>query len=384
MHISVKGIGVTKFGELWDKTLADLALEASVEAIKDSGIEVEKIDAVYVANMISGITGNQEQLGPLVTNLLKIHSPSVHIEAACASGGAAIHQACLALESGLYKNILVVGVEKMTDQSASDIAKALMAASSQEEREVGLTFPGLYALLAKAHMAEYGTTKEQLAAVAEKNHFHGSLNQKAQFPFQITIEKAVKSGMIASPLGLLDCSPITDGAAAVVLSSTGKKSDIKIVGSATASDSLGLVDRANLTSLQSTQLAAKAAYKQSGLKPADIDVAEVHDCFTIAEILATEDLGFAKKGQGGAFAESGSSRLGGQLPINTSGGLKSCGHPVGATGVKQIAEIVGQLRGNMGDRQVKNAKVGLAHNVGGSGATAVVHILMKGLENYKV
>lgn len=378
MNIFVKGIGVTKFGELWDKTLADLALEASLEAIKDSGIAVEKIDALYVANMISGITGYQEQLGPLVTNLLKIHSPSVHIEAACASGGAAIHQACLALESGIYKNILVVGVEKMTDQSASDIAKALMAASSQEEREVGLTFPGLYALLAKAHMAEYETTKEQLAAVAEKNHFHGSLNPKAQFPFQITIEKAIKSGMIASPLGLLDCSPITDGAAAVVLSSTGKKSDVKIVGSASASDSLGLVDRENLISLQSTQLSAKGAYKQAGLKPTDIDVAEVHDCFTIAEILATEDLGFAKKGQGGAFAESGASRLGGQLPINTSGGLKSCGHPVGATGVKQIAEIVGQLRGNMGDRQVKNAKVGLAHNVGGSGATAVVHILMRG------
>jgi acetyl-CoA C-acetyltransferase len=164
---------------------------------------------------------------------------------------------------------------------------------------------------------------------------------------------------------------------AVVLSSNGKKSVVKIVGSATASDSLGLVDRENLTSLQSTQLAAKGAYKQSGLKPSDIDVAEVHDCFTIAEILATEDLGFAKKGQGGIFAESGASRLGGQLPINTSGGLKSCGHPVGATGVKQIAEIVGQLRGNMGDRQVKNAKVGLAHNVGGSGATAVVHILQK-------
>lgn len=377
MNIFVKGIGVTKFGELWDKTLSDLALEASLEAIKDSGLEVDKIDAVYVANMISGITGNQEQLGPLVTNLLKIHSPSVHIEAACASGGAAVHQACLALESGMYKNILVVGVEKMTDQSAGDIAKALMAASSQEEREVGLTFPGLYALLAKAHMAEYGTTKEQLAAVAEKNHYHGSLNPKAQFPFPITIEKAVKSGMIASPLGLLDCSPITDGAAAVVLSSNGKKSDIKIVASATASDSLGLTDRANLTSLQSTQLAAKVAYKQSGLKPTDINVAEVHDCFTIAEILAIEDLGFAKKGQGGAFAESGATRLGGVLPINTSGGLKSCGHPVGATGVKQIAEIVGQLRGNMGDRQVKNAKVGLAHNVGGSGATAVVHILRK-------
>jgi acetyl-CoA C-acetyltransferase len=378
MNITVKGIGVTKFGELWDKTLADLALEASLEAIKDSGIEAEKIDAVYVANMISGITGNQEQLGPLVTNLLKIHSSSVHIEAACASGGAAVHQACLALESGLYKNILVVGVEKMTDQSAGDIAKALMAASSQEEREVGLTFPGLYALLAKAHMAEYDTTKEQLAAVAEKNHFHGSLNPKAQFPFSITIEKALKSGMIASPLGLLDCSPITDGAAAVVLSNNGKKNDVKIVASATASDSLGLIDRVNLTSLQSTQLAAKGAYKQVGLKPSDIDVAEVHDCFTIAEILAIEDLGFAKKGQGGLFAESGASRLGGQLPINTSGGLKSCGHPVGATGVKQIAEIVGQLRGNMGDRQVKNAKVGLAHNVGGSGATAVVHILMKG------
>lgn len=375
MNISVKGIGVTKFGELWDKTLSDLALAAATEAITDSGLTVDKIDAVYVANMISGITGNQEQLGPLVTNLLKIHSPSVHIEAACASGGAAVHQACLALESGVYKNILVVGVEKMTDQSAGDIAKALMAASSQEEREVGLTFPGLYALLAKAHMADFGTTKEQLAAVAEKNHYHGSLNKKAQFPFPITIEKILKAGMIADPLGLLDCSPITDGAAAVILSSNGKKSDIKITASATASDSLGLVDRSSMTSLFATQLAAKSAYKQANLKPSDIDVAEVHDCFTIAEILATEDLGFVKKGQGGVFAESGETRLGGKLPINTSGGLKSCGHPVGATGVKQIVEIAGQLRGIMGDRQVKDARVGLAHNVGGSGATAVVHIL---------
>lgn len=377
MNISVKGIGVTKFGELWDKSLADLGLEAAKEALADSGISANQIDAVYVANMISGITNNQEQLGPLLTNLLKIHSPSVHVEAACASGGMAVYEACLALESGRYKNVLVVGVEKMNDQSSGDIAKALMAAGSEDERHSGLTFPGLYALLAKAHMQQFGTTRKQLSEVSVKNHYHGSLNNKAQFPFELSLEKAMNAGMIADPLNLMDCSPITDGAAAVVLSSVVKKGDVTIIGSAAASDSLGLAERESLTELLATKLAGKNAFKQAGLKPDDIQVAEVHDCFTIAEILALEDLGFTKKGQGGLLAETGVTKLGGKMPVNTSGGLKSAGHPVGATGVKQVVEIAGQLRGIMGSRQVKNAKVGLTHNVGGSGATAVVHILKK-------
>lgn len=376
MKINILGSGITKFGEHWDKDLLDLAMEAGNEALNNSGLKSEEIDAVIVGNMLYSKASGQDHLGALIASNLGIKSSSSHVEAACASGGLAVHTASQGILSGLYENILVVGVEKMTDFSTSEVSTALMGAASEEERQAGLTFPGLYALMAKAHMKKFGTTREQLAAVAVKNHFHASLNPKAQFPFEISVDKVLSSSMISDPLTLFDSSPITDGAAAIVLSSA-KKSEVYISASAVASDCVGLAQRDSLTEVPATQIAAEKAFSQSGLTQKDIDLLEVHDCFTIAEILAIEDLGFCKKGEGGKFIESGATKLGNKLPVNTSGGLKGCGHPVGATGVKQIIEIYEQLKGAAKKRQVKNAKAGLTQNVGGTGATVAIHILQK-------
>lgn len=377
MKIVVKGIGITKFGELWDKSLEDLMFEATGMAIKDSRLKIQEIDAVLVGNMLYSKLAGQDHLGAILTSMLGINVFASHVEGACASGGLAIHLATQMIKSGEYTNILVVGVEKMTDQQASDVSLALMGAGSEEERDAGLTFPGLYAMMAQAHFDKYGTTKEHLAKVAEKNHYHASLNENAHYPFPITIEKVLKSSPIADPLNLLDCSPLTDGAAAVILSSDYRKGEVFIAGSAVATDQIDLADRESLLELKATKIASDKVYEQAKLNASDISVAEVHDCFTIAEVLAMEDLGFCKKGEGGKFIESGVTRLGGKLPVNTSGGLKACGHPVGATGVKQIVELTLQLRGKAGKRQVKNAKVGLAQNVGGTGATVAVTILQK-------
>lgn len=376
MRIKVAGTGLTKFGELWDKSLLDLAQEASMEAINDSQLTISDIDAVFVANMIHGKLSGQDHLGALVASSLRLTGAAFRIEGACASGGLAVHLAIQSLLAGTYTNALVVGVEKMTDVSASDITSGLMGAGSEAERVAGLTFPALYALMAKAHMSKFNTSRKQLASVSIKNHFHASLNNKAQFPFEVSLEKVLNSPYICAPLTLFDSSPITDGAGAVVLSTDqtpGK--DVYITGSAVATDTVDLSSRKSLTEIAATREAAKKAFSQAGVEIKDIKVAEVHDCFTIAEILAMEDLGFCPKGEGGKYIEKGHTKLGGKIPVNTSGGLKACGHPVGATGVKQIVEVTSQLKGSSGKRQVQNANVGLTHNVGGSGATVVVHIL---------
>lgn len=374
MKIQVKGAGLTKFGELWDKNLLDLALEASWEAINDSRLKINDIEAVFVANMLHGKLAGQDHLGALVASVLGLKGASFRIEAACASGGLAVHLAIQSILAGTYKNVLVVGVEKMTDVPSSEIATALMGAGSQAERRAGLTFPALYALMAKAHMAKFGTTRSDLAAVSVKNHYHASLNEKAQFQYEVTQEKVLMSPVISSPFTLFDASPITDGAAALILSQEAEKG-VHITASAVSTDSVGLAGRDSLLEIAATKAAAQKAFKQAGVDVTDIKVAEVHDCFTIAEILAMEDLGFCAKGVGGMFVQDGTTRLGGRLPINTSGGLKACGHPVAATGVKQIVEVTHQLQQKAGKRQVKGANVGLTHNVGGSGATVVVHVL---------
>lgn len=375
MKIQVKGVGLTKFGELWDKSLLDLGLEAANEAIKDSGMDKNKIDAVFVGNMLIGKIAGQDHLGPVITSALGLNCASFKVEGACASGGLAVHLAIQGILAGTYKNVLVVGAEKMTDAPASQITWALMGAGSSKERKAGLTFPALYALMANAHMQKYGTTREDLARVAVKNHYHASLNSKAQYPFEITVEKVLNSSPISYPITLFDSSPITDGAAAVVLSGDDSSKGVFITGSAVASDTIDLADRKSLTELKATQVAAKLALEQAGVSIKDIKVAEVHDCFTIAEIMAMEDLGFCSKGMGGKFIAGKSTRLGGSCPVNTSGGLKACGHPVAATGVKQIIEITQQLRGTAGSRQVSGANIGLTQNVGGTGATVVVHVL---------
>jgi acetyl-CoA C-acetyltransferase len=355
-------------------------------AIEDAGVMGEQIDGLYGGNMSGGRFIEQEHIGALIADcagLSRLHIPSTRVEAACASGGLALRQAVLAVASGYQDIVIAAGVEKMTDVSSGTAVDALAAAADREwECFFGATFPALYAMMARLHMCRFGTTHDQLAMVAVKNHHHGNLNPIAQYHTEISVEDVNRSPMVADPLHVMDCSPISDGAAVVVLAPTDmarKFSDtpIEVIGSGQASDTLALHDRRDLTTLDATVYAARRAFGQAKLEPRQVDVAEVHDCFTIAEILAIEDLDFVEKGQGGRATEEGLTALGSRLPINTSGGLKACGHPVGATGIKQAYEIVLQLRGEAGARQVDGAEIGLAHNVGGSGGTALVHIFAR-------
>ena len=383
-EVAIIGIGMTKFGELWDKSFRDLVAEAGIKAIMDAGIEGKDIDAMYIGGMSSGGFVEQEHVAPLaieVAGLEDFHIPATRVEGACASGGIAMRQGYIAVASGMHDIVLVGGAEKMTDVVGTEATNVLASAADREwEAFFGMTFPGLYALMARYHMHKYGTTQEQLASVAVKNHFNGSMNPNAQFNRKISIDDVLASPMVADPLHLLDCSPITDGAAAAILAPLDiakKFTDkiVKILASTQASDTISLHNRKRFDALPAAVHAARQAYKMAGIEPKDIDVAEVHDCFTIAEIMAIEDLGFFEKGKGGKASEDGLTALDGQIPINTSGGLKAKGHPVGATGVAQVNEIVLQLRGEAGERQVKDAEIGLTHNVGGSGGTAVIHIL---------
>jgi len=382
--VAVIGIGLTKFGELWDKSFRQLITEAGSKAILDSGIEGKNIDAMYIGSMSSGRFIGQEHVGALVADASGFshrHIPSTRVEGACASGSLAVREGFLSIASGMNDVVVVGGIEKMNDVAGATATETLAMAADQEwEAFFGATFPGLYAMIAMRHMYEHGTTKKQLAQVAVKNHKNGSLNPYAQYRQEITVEHVMNASPVAYPLGLFDCSPVTDGAASIVLCAADKAKKytdkpVKIIGSGQASDTLALHARRDICTLDSTVYAAKMAYKKANITPKQIDVAEVHDCFTIAEICAIEDLGFVKKGEGGKAIENKITTLDGSLPVNTSGGLKSKGHPVGATGVAQIVEITKQLRGEADKRQVKNARIGLAHNVGGSGATCVVHIL---------
>jgi acetyl-CoA C-acetyltransferase len=383
MKVGVAGIYQTKFGELWQRSLEDLIQEAAQGAIENAGLEKEQIKAVFLANMLSDQLASQNHLGALLASCLQIQAPVTRIEAACASGGVAVREAVLSIEAGIYEAVLVIGAEKMTDAATTEATASLMGAAGEDESQAGLNFVGLYALMAQAYLQEFKALEKDLAQVAVKNHFHASFNDKAQFAYPVSLEQVLASPKIADPLKLLDCSPITDGAAAVVLVSArllkrlGRK-PIFIVGSGQASDSLSLKGREDLVSLKASKLAAKKAYQLAGFGQKEIELVEVHDCFTIAEILALEDLGFYPKGEGFVAEQNGEVKLGGKRPVNCSGGLKACGHPVGATGVKQIVEIAQQLRGEAGKRQVEGARFGLAHNVGGTGGTAVVHILRNG------
>jgi len=383
MKVAVIGIGSTNFGEHWDQNLRQLAIEAGTKAILDGNIRGRDLDAIYLGNMSAGRFIGQEHVGAMISGELGLSIPAIRCEGACASGGLALRQGLFSILSGQHDIVLVGGAEKMTDLMTDGVTSSLMGAADQEwESYYGVTFPSLYAMIARRHMHEFGTTREQMAKVAVKNHHNGILNPVAQFKKEITIEEVINSPMVADPLTLFDCSPITDGAAAVILckAELAKKyveDPIYIVGSGQASDTLALHDRKSLTTMNATVKAAQEAYKQTGLTSKDIDLAEVHDCFTIAEIVATEDLGFCKKGEGGKLLDKKETEIGGRIPVNTSGGLKAVGHPVGATGIKQAVEMVLQLRGKAGKRQVKDAKLGLTHNVGGSGATAVVHIFSR-------
>jgi acetyl-CoA C-acetyltransferase len=380
MKINILGTATTKFGELWDTSPREMAKEAMSNALKASGLKPPQIDALFVGNMLSGILGNQTNLASLVAEELGAEGvPAFRIEGACASGGLAMHNAINSINSGKYKTVLVMGLEKMTDHSQDEITSALSAAGSDEERMSGLTFPGIYALMAKAYMQEYNVSEETLAAVSVKNHYHGSFNPKAQFQSPITIGDVMRSPKVADPLKLLDCSPVSDGASAVVITSDTtikSKNPVTIIASEVVTDTLALYNRKSFTSLLAVVKASQKAYLDAGIKPTDVDVAEIHDCFSISEAIAVEDLGFSKRGEGAKDIADGKMTLfKGKIITNPSGGLKACGHPVGATGIKQIVEITEHLRGTAGKRQVKGAKIGLTHNVGGSGAVAAIHIL---------
>ncbi len=380
-RVAIVGVGYTKFGEQWERSLRDLSTEAGAFALADSKLDGKDIQALYVGNMSAGRFIGQEHLGALAADHAGLTPiPATRFEAACASGALAFKNACIAIESGRHDVIMAAGAEKMTDLKGTDAIATLMGAGDQEwESSIGLTFTGLYALIARRHMARYGTTREQMAMVSVNNHKNGVLNERAQFRYDVTVDQVLKSPMISDPLTLLDCSPITDGAAAVILASEDVarklENPIWVLSTQQATDALALHDRASLTELNATRVAARKAYQETGLGHKDIDIAEVHDCFSINEIIALEDLGFCEKGQGGRFVEEGRMARGGEIPTNTTGGLKSVGHPVGATGIRQLADLTMQLRGNYGPMQVSGVNIGLALNIGGSGATAVVSIL---------
>jgi acetyl-CoA C-acetyltransferase/acetyl-CoA acyltransferase len=383
--VAVVAAGSTAYGDS-PVGVREMVREAVLEcaAAADHGVDLREVREAYIGSL--GFGGGQlGNLAAVVNEVASLRLASARrVENACASGGFAFRDAYLAVASGEADFALAVGVERMNDQAGLRKRYWLGVSGETEwERMAGLTFPGVYAMMASRHMAEYGTKQEDLAAVAVKNHAYGALNPKAQFRKAITAEDALKAPAVAAPLGLFDCCATTDGAAAVLLACEERAREVTdtpvwVRASAGASDFLAAHERASITTLEATRKAAAECYRRAGVGPADIDLAEVHDCFTIAEVLATEDLGFCKKGEGGAFVREGQSKVGGAVAVNTSGGLKAKGHPLGATGVGQIYEIVRQLRGHAEPgRAVAGAELALAHNVGGSGATCAVHILSR-------
>lgn len=382
-RVAIVGIGHGRFGVRSDASLRELTFEAVKACLDDAGVSLKEVES-----MVTGIAGDEFSIAlqpsAQVHDYIGFHpKPNFRVEGACATGSMALRTGWMNVASGLADLVLVVGVEKMTEVPTS-VATDIMGRGGDAtwEYPFGTTFPGYYAMIANAHMAKYGTTEEQMAMVAVKNHYYGSLNPFAHMQKKIDLEKALTSFTVAHPLKLFDCSLITDGAAAVLLASEERaksisKKPVWIAGLALGTDTMRITERESLTSIMAAREAAKVAYKMAGIAPADIDVATVHDCFTIAEIVAYEDLGFCEKGEGGKFIEAKETYVYGKIPVNVDGGLKSKGHPLGATGVSMAIEITKQLRGEAGERQVKNAEIGLSHNVGGTGQVVAIHIFRR-------
>ena len=382
-RIAVIGVGTTKFGK-HDRTSGELFAEAAGDAIRDADVAPSAIQALYYGNVTGGEGEKQLHMGPLAATLLGIPTvPTTRFENACATSHAAFRHAVMEIAAGISDVVMVGGAERVLN-IPTDAATEYFAYCSDAswEQTVGLTFPGVFALVARAHMDKYGTTEEQMAHVAVKNHRHGALNPKAQFRKEITVDMVLNSAYVADPLKLLDCCPFTDGGAAVVLAAEEvarqRPRAVWVLASQAASDTMFIHEKRDLSRVMATERAAAAAYRQAGKNPADVDVVELHDCFTIAEIVATEGLGFFEPGSGGTAAEKGWTSLGGKIPVNPSGGLKAKGHPIGATGAAQIAEITTQLRGEAGARQVEGARTGLTHTLGGNTATVLVSLFGRG------
>ena len=377
--VCVLGAGSTKYGRL-DDSISDIAIQASVDAIESAGIEPKEIKAGYISNVF-GVADKQVHLGPVVMSNLGISErPSLSIESACGSGSVAFREAFTNVAGGFYDAVLVTGVEKVTHTGTEWTTTYFSYCSDFfYEGGAGASFPGLFASIARAYLNEFKATEEDFAEVAVKNHDNGLLNPKAHLRKKITVDDVMKSDVVASPLKLYDCCPFSDGASSVILCNESfakehNKDYIQVIGSGRGGSPAALQDREHMTTIPSTKIAVEAAYKMAGITPKDIDFAEVHDCFTIAEIIDTEDLGFFEKGQGVQAVREGQTKRNGQIPINPSGGLKSKGHPIGATGVGQIVEVYDQLTGKAGKRTIKDAKIGLTQNFGATGASCAVHI----------
>ena len=381
-RVGVIGAGHGRFGRRSDATVQELAFEAFRTALADAGIDRDAIDASVIAAVPE--YHKQRSVAGVVQEYLGLNpKPTWLTEVACASGSAAIRTAWMAIRSGVHRVVAVIGCQKMTELSTAEIL-ALMGrvGEVQWESVFGTTFPAYYAMFANRHMYEFGTTREQLLEVAVKNHHYGSMNPNALFRKEITLEKALASEPVASPFCVYDCCANADGAACLILAAEDAARDVgkKVVwldGLGCATASMSVLRRPNLVGLPSAQEAARQAYEMAGVSAHDIDVAEVHDCFTIAEIMAYEDLGFCAKGEGGPFIAERRSYIGGDVAVNVDGGLKAKGHPIGATGVSMAYEIVSQLRGEAGARQVPDAGIGLTHNVGGIGQYTFVHVFRK-------
>lgn len=377
--VCVIGAGSTKYGKLAD-SISDITIQASIEAIDSAGIEPKEIKAGYISNVF-GVADKQVHLGPVVMSNLGISErPSLSIESACGSGSVSFREAFANVAAGFYDVVLVTGVEKVTHTGTEWTTTYFSYCSDFfYEGQAGASFPGLFASMARAYLTEFKATEEDLAMVAVKNHENGFLNPKAHLRKKITIDDVMNSAVVASPLKLYDCCPFSDGASSVILCNEKFAKDhtkdyIRVIGSGRGGSPAALQGREHLTTIPSTKIAAEAAYKMAGITSKDIDFAEVHDCFTIAEIVDTEDLGFFEKGKGVEGVREGQTTRNGSIPINPSGGLKSKGHPIGATGVGQVVEVFDQLTGKAGERTIKDAKTGLTQNFGATGASCAVHI----------
>lgn len=377
--VCVIGAGSTKYGKLQD-SISDITIQASVDAIESAGIEPKEIQAGYISNVF-GVADKQVHLGPVVMSNLGIpERPSLSIESACGSGSVSFREAYANVAAGFYDAVLVTGVEKVTHTGTEWTTTYFSYCSDFfYEGQAGASFPGLFASMARAYLTEFKATEEDLAMVAVKNHDNGYLNPKAHLRKKITIDDVMSSAVVASPLKLYDCCPFSDGASSVILcnekfAKEHTKDYIRVIGSGRGGSPAALQGRNHITTIPSTKIAAEAAYKMAGIKPKDIDFAEVHDCFTIAEVVDTEDLGFFEKGRGVEAVREGQTKLNSTISINPSGGLKSKGHPIGATGVGQVVEVFDQLTGRAAERTVKDAKIGLTHNFGATGASCAVHI----------
>jgi acetyl-CoA C-acetyltransferase len=388
-RVAIIGVGATRFGENFEMTYQDMALEAVYEAYEDAGLDTRDMEAAWLGTLSPALNGLEGDAGASLAEPLNFYPrPVTRVSAYCCTGMEAIRNAAFSIASGEYKMVLAVGVEKMREVTSRGSLVARHILETHPVIAKGRTAPGVFAPIATRYFYEYGYSRETLAKVAVKNHYNGSLNPKAHFRSPITEETVLKAPMVVDPLGLFDCCPTTDGAAAAILTTPEIARDlkkdytlIKGIGLAVTQGyfSMPFQEDNDFLGFRSTREAAAMAYRQAGIKDPrkEIDVAEVHDCFTITELVNYEDLGFCGRGEGGRLISEGITALNGELPVNTSGGLKSCGHPVGATGVRMVVDIVNQMRGRSGKRQLRKADVGLAHTLGGPGAIACVFVLGK-------